>query len=154
MDVMATIDWCKKQKNGIKIIDPSDNLADEYIGAAEESLDTLKAITKKSRVWQATTKYYCEYFACYALLMKLGIKSEIHECTIAVCKKLEKEKILPDGYAKILESDKQLRIDNQYYLRNKEVHIELTELTDFILQIKEIITKINDEDVERIRRLL
>lgn len=36
-------------------------------------------IKNKSNMWISTTKYYCEYFAVYSLLMKLGIKSEIHD---------------------------------------------------------------------------
>ena len=82
MVVLVTIDWCFKQRNGIKIITINDNLADEYIRTAEETLDVLKSIKGKSKVWLATTKYYCKYFAVYALLMKIGIKCEIHECTI------------------------------------------------------------------------
>jgi uncharacterized protein (UPF0332 family) len=42
--------------------------------------------------WIATTAYYARYFALYALLMKIGIKSEIHDCSIAIARLLtEKE---------------------------------------------------------------
>jgi len=49
----------------------------------------LREIKDKSNMWLATTKYYCEYFAIYAVLMKLGIKCEIHECTIKLVEFLE-----------------------------------------------------------------
>ena len=142
--------WCFGKK-GIKLIDPNENLAKEYLQSAEETLLVLKNIEGKSNMWLATTKYYCEYFACYALLMRLGIKSEIHDCTIEIVKFLEKEKILKKGTAKKLEEDKELRINNQYYLKNRAVIIDYNALRDFILEVKEIITTIINERIEEIR---
>ena len=69
---MVKLKWCKNQKHGIKLISPNDNLSQEYIRTSEETLEVLRSIKGKSRVWLATTKYYCEYFAFYALLMKAG----------------------------------------------------------------------------------
>jgi len=149
---MATIKWCKRKSKGIKLIEPNDNLAKEYIETAEETLETLKSIRNKSKVWLAATKYYCEYFAVYSLLMKLGIKSEIHECTIAVSQLLEDKNIIPTGFTARLEQDKQLRIDNQYYLKNKEVLINYDELLNFILTIKDINNKLTKEEKEKIRK--
>ncbi len=149
---MVTINWCKKQRRGIKIIEPNDNLSIEYIQTAEETLDILKSIKGKSKVWLATTKYYCEYFAAYSLLMKVGIKCEIHECTIAVCKILEKMNIFPKEYAKILEEDKQLRIDNQYYLKNREVILDYNKVAEFVLHIKDINSKLTYEKIREIKR--
>ncbi|MBN2458772.1 hypothetical protein JXB28_00660 [Candidatus Woesearchaeota archaeon] len=153
---MASISWCKKQRKGIRLIEPNENLAKEYLETAQETLETLKSIRNKSKVWLATTKYYCEYFAIYSLLMKLGIKSEIHECTIAVCAVLEELGIVPKGYSQKLEQDKQLRIDNQYYLKNKEVPVNYDELLQFVLTIKDITSKLTQEEArnarERIRK--
>lgn len=151
MDDLAKINWCKTQKKGIKLIEPNDNLSKEYIQTAEETLDVLKTIKNKSKVWLSTTKYYCEYFAVYSLLMKIGIKCEIHDCTIALCSLLETEKILPTGFSEILEEDKQLRVDNQYYLKNRDVPINYTEILNFVLKIKDINNKITPEEIKKIR---
>lgn len=148
------INWCKKQRRGIKIVKPNDNLAKEYIEASEETLHVLKNATKKSRMWQATTKYYSKYFAIYALLMKIGIKSEIHECTIEISKLLEKQKLIPIGFSKKLEEDKDLRIENQYYLKNKKVNIEYNEILEQILKIKEKINKITLEEIKKTRETI
>ena len=108
---MDKISWCKKLEKGIKLIEPNDNLSNEYFQNAEESLKVLASIKEtKSNVWLATTKYYIEYFAIYSVLMKIGIKCEIHDCTIALAGLLEKDKIIPQGTSKILEKDKELRI--------------------------------------------
>lgn len=148
---MVSIEWCKKQKRGIKLIKPNDNLFQEYIQTAEETLDILKSIEGKSKVWLATTKYYCEYFAIYSLLMKIGIKCEIHDCTISLCKLLEDMEILPEGYRTILEKDKQLRIDNQYYLKNKDVPLDYDKIVEFVITIKNLALKLTKEETDGIR---
>ncbi|MEM3374561.1 MAG: hypothetical protein QXE31_05055, partial [Candidatus Woesearchaeota archaeon] len=135
---MVTINWCKKQSKGIKKIEPNENLAKEYIQTAEETLDILKTIEGKSKVWIATTKYYCKYFAIYSILMRIGIKCEIHDCTIEICKFLEQKKIIPNGFSKELETDKEIRIDNQYYLKNREVFLDYNKLVNQILELKNI----------------
>ena len=143
--------WCFGKKE-VKIVEPNENLAREYLKSAEETLLVLKDIKGKSNMWLATTKYYCEYFAIYALLMCLGIKSEIHECTIEIVKFLEKENIVEKGIAKMLEYDKELRIDNQYYLKNRKVIVNHDNLRDLILKMKEIINTITNEKIDEIRK--
>lgn len=150
MDV-SKLKWCCDQNKGLKLIKPNDNLAKEYIESAEETLYFLQGNKNKSNMWLATTKYYCEYFSVYALLMKLGIKSEIHDCTIEVCRVLEERKIVPEGYTKKLEDDKELRIDNQYYLKNIAININLIELREFILKIKDKINSITLDEINKIR---
>ena len=103
-------------------------------------------------MWVTTAKYYCEYFAVYALLMRLGIKSEIHSCTIEILKFLEEEKIVEKGIAKMLENDKELRIDNQYYLKNRKVVVNYDNLRDLILKMKEIINTMSNEKIDEIRK--
>ena len=131
---MKRIDWCKKQDQGIRLVEPNDNLAGEYVKNAEESLKVLRSIKEtQSNMWLATTKYYIEYFAVYSVLMKIGIKCEIHNCTISLVQFLEDEDIIKSGTNKILEKDKELRIDNQYYLKNKPVDIDFQILSEFLL---------------------
>lgn len=151
---MVTIDWCKKQAHGIKFIEPNENLAQEYIQTAEETLQILKIIQNKSRIWLATTKYYCEYFSIYALLMRLGIKCEIHECTIEIAQVLEEMKVIPQGYSALLNEDKKLRIDNQYYLKNREVKIDYQSMLEFVLKMKDRVYKLTTGEIARIRKEL
>ncbi len=151
---MASLNWCKKQKSGIKLIESNSNLAKEYLLNAEETLGILREIENKSNMWLATTKYYCEYFAVYSVLMKLGIKSEIHECTISLVKFLEGEGIFRKGTYKILERDKELRIDNQYYLKNKKVDFSYDELLEFTLEIKEILMSLTQQRIKEVRTKL
>jgi len=86
--------------------------------------------------------------------MRLGIKSEIHDCTIEILKFLERENVIEKGIAKMLEYDKELRIDNQYYLKNRKVVVNYDNLRDLILKMKEITNTISNEGVDEIRKKL
>ena len=150
---MRKISWCKDQTSGIKLIEPNLNLCEEYYANAEESLKVLRSISPtQSRMWLATTKYYIEYFAVYSVLMRLGIKCEIHDCTIALVKLMEDNGILEKGISKILEADKLLRIDNQYYLKNKPVDINFEKLSVFLLSIKKSIDSLDENKINDLRK--
>ena len=152
---MKQIRWCKKQKRGIKLIQPNDNLSEEYYQNAEESLRVLRSITEtKSNMWLATTKYYIEYFAVYSVLMKIGIKCEIHDCTIALIRFLEDENIIERGISRLLEIDKQLRIDNQYYVKNKPVDIDFEKLSKFMISVKETLDELDENKITELREKL
>jgi len=79
-EIVDVIRWCKKKKKGIRLISPNENLADAYLFKAEDALETMNSITSPD--WRISTAYYAMYYSVYAILMKSGIKSEIHSCTI------------------------------------------------------------------------
>ena len=148
-----SIEWCKKQ--GMKLIEPNDNLSEEYYKNAEETLRVTNLIKNSgSNMWLATQKYYTEYLASYALLMKIGIKTEIHSCTIEIIRILEKENIITFKLSENLEEDKELRIDNQYYLKNRPVDFNSKALSELLLKIRELLDNITKEQIKRIRSLI
>ena len=152
---MKRISWCKKQVKGIKLVEPNDNLSEEYYQNAEESLKVLRSIKgTHSNMWLATTKYYIEYFAVYSILMKIGIKCEIHECTVSLARFLEKEGVIKKKISDVLEKDKKLRIDNQYYLKNRPVTINFEELSNFIILIKQTLDSLDKDLIEKLRTKL
>ncbi len=149
----TSLKWCKKQ--GLKLIEPNNNLSEEYFSNAEETLRVSNMIKKSgSNMWLSTQKYYMEYLASYAILMKLGIKCEIHSCTIEIIKLLEKEQFIDIKLSLILEYDKQLRIDNQYYLKNRPVDYDSNKLRDLLLKIRIILDNISDDDIKKARNLI
>ncbi len=149
---MKRISWCKKQTRGVKLVNPNENLSKEYYENAEESLKVLRSIKEtKSNMWLATTKYYIEYFAVYSVLMRLGIKCEIHDCTIALVKFLEEEGVLDKGISKMLDKDKELRIDNQYYLKNKAVDVDFDKLSGFLILVKDALGRLDDDKIKDLR---
>jgi len=83
--------------------------------------------------------------------MKIGIKCEIHDCTIALVKFLEDEEVIEKGTSKLLEDDKELRIDNQYYLKNKHVNIDFEKLSGFTISIKRSLDRLDDIKIKELR---
>jgi len=145
MVIMVTLDWCGEQRRGIRLVKPNPNLANAYLETASETLDVLALIEGTSTVWLATTKYYCEYFATYAYLIAVGITCEIHDCTILVAERLAAAGLLPLGIADSLRKDKQRRIENQYYLQNKDVAVDHGAMLSFLLEMKERVLHLTDE---------
>jgi uncharacterized protein (UPF0332 family) len=87
--------WCLKQKRGIRIIEPNSNLAKAYLRKALSALNTMTAAVNIDETdWILTTAYYARYFALYTLLTKIGVKSEIHDCSINLAEFLAENGIL------------------------------------------------------------
>lgn len=61
---MASIEWCLKQKSGIEIIEPNENMPNSYLDMAEESIKVIDKM-EQSRIWTATTAYYTFYYSLY-----------------------------------------------------------------------------------------
>ncbi len=152
---MNKLSWCLKVKNGIELIVPNERLADAYLKKAEESLETMKAIASKE--WKITTAYYGMYFSIYAILMKIGMKCEIHRCTIEFVKRFlsqyfNREEILS------LSTALQARIDMQYYTNRKLPENLIENIGDkareFYLKCKSIVQVINEKETAAIRNRL
>ena len=139
---MEKIDWCLNQKKGIKIVQVNDNLSNSYIDDADNSLLSLDKVGGK---WKLIMGYYSCYNALYSILMKAGIKSEIHDCTINLMKFI-------DNFSKedynFMKNLKQNRIDSQYYLKEKK--IDLKKVKDFVLKCKIILQEFDFENFRKV----
>ncbi|MGM5485233.1 MAG: hypothetical protein ACQEP1_05170 [Nanobdellota archaeon] len=145
-----SLEWCKKK--GLALIKPNDNLAEEYYSNAEETLRITNMIKDSgSNMWIATQKYYTEYLAAYSILMKIGIKTEIHSCTIEVIALLERLGIVDFDFSNDLRDDKDLRIDNQYYLKNIPVDFDSKDLSRKLLDVRKILDNINENKIKEVR---
>lgn len=154
-----SIIWCLKQKRGIRIIDPNENLVKEYLRKATGSLNTMNAALQINETeWIMTTAYYARYFALYALLMKLGVKSEIHDCSIAVARLPAREGILTENLVNDISEAKEMRVDVQYYvtgeLEQGKVRRNVESARKFVLEIEKAIENITTEQIESIRNTL
>lgn len=151
---MVSLKWCCKQKEGIKLVDPNDNLAQGYLKMADNSLGTMNRERKYNLMFAVSACYYSMYYSLYAVCMKLGVKCEIHSCTLELMKKL-----LGDFYSKsdvkTIKKAFDARSIVQYYVDR----IVSKEDTDFIMikaplfvtKSKEILSKISEEDIKNIR---
>ena len=139
-----------QQKKGIELVEPNDNLRDAYLIKAEEALDTLR--TSKSRDWQLTTAYYTIYHGIYSLLMKIGVKCEIHSCTIEFTKRFMKLHFSPEDF-ELIDKAFSARIDSQYYV-NREVPDQnydfiMKKTPAFLVKCKNIV--LEQKEIDEIR---
>ncbi|MBU1005240.1 MAG: hypothetical protein KJ561_05415 [Nanoarchaeota archaeon] len=131
-EILGKLKWCLNKEKGIKVTPPNENLSSEYIKEADETLGIMMSIKGK---WKAITAYYACYNALYAILMKAGIKSEIHECSIGLMnliKEFGREDIILFVFLK------KARIDAQYYLK-EVVFNKDNEVKKFVNKCKQIL---------------
>lgn len=151
--------WCLRQKHGIRLVEPTQNLTKAYLKKAISALNTMTAALQINEAdWTTTTAYYARYFALYALLMKIGIKSEIHDCTINVAQLLANHGILRQTLVNDIAEAKQTRIDAQYYvataLNQKEIKKNAETARNFVLELEQTIENITPKQVSTIRNYL
>ncbi len=151
--------WCLRQKHGIRIIEPNPNLTQAYLKKATSALNTMTAALQINEAdWTATTAYYARYFALYALLMKIGVKSEIHDCTINVAQLLANQGILRQSLVDDVAEAKQERIDAQYYvateLNQEEIKKNAETARKFVLEIEQTIENVTPKQIDAIRTYL
>jgi len=154
-----TLTWCLKQKKGIRLVKPNQRLTEEYLRKAKSSLNTMNAAQQIDEVeWVVTTAYYARYFALYALLMKMGIKSEIHDCSIAVAGLFAGHGIVQQELVNDISSAKELRIDMQYYipreLKKENIEKSVKQARIFVLEMEKAIEALDEEQIKLIRKIL
>lgn len=147
---MDQIKWCLNQKKEIELVEPSDNLRDAYLMKAEEALEVLMAT--KIRDWQLTTAYYAMYYGIYSLLMKIGIKCEIHTCTIEFTKRFLNKHFTTEDFV-LLDKAFRARNDAQYYVNrkvtNEDHELIMKKTPSFFVKCKNII--LEQKEINEIR---
>lgn len=140
------IKWCLCQKGGIKLTEPKPHLSMSYIQEADETLENVFSAKGK---WKTITAYYACYSAIYSVLVRCGIKSEIHECTLELMDLFDFTKDEKD-FLRNLKDD---RIQAQYYLKSIMLKDE-DSVKNFILRCKVILTNLNTKNIGDIRKKL
>jgi uncharacterized protein (UPF0332 family) len=151
---MVNINWCFKQKGGIKTVEPNDNLAQSYIKMAEDAIGTMNREKEYNMVFAITACYYSIYYSLYAVLRKIGIKCEIHSCSIEFM-----EDFLLDFYddedVKLIRKAFDVRNVSQYYadrvIDKTDSEYVLSRALFFVNKSKEVLSKLNQRDIESIK---
>ena len=138
--------WCMRQKKGIVLIDAKPHLSQSYIREADDTLDNV--IVTKGK-WKIITAYYACYNALYSILMKCGIQSEIHDCTIELMHLFDFE----DSDIEYLRKLKYDRIQVQYYLERISLDDE-NKVKLFIFKCKQILNNLNSSEIMNARDIL
>ena len=150
---MDKIKWCAGKKEGLSLIEPNSNLAEAYIKKAEEALESMRINVIKD--WKISTAYYTLYFSLYSVLIKIGIKCEIHSCTIAFAKRFLRE-FFSEEDLDFTEDSLKARIDSQYYIDrtvpDEQYNKMVKNAPEFLVKRKSILIKLNEKKINEIRK--
>ena len=140
---MDNLKWCSKQGKGIKLIEPSLEIAKGYLKDARRD---FSLIDKKEPKWNIIKEYYVCYNSFYSLLVKCGIKCEIHDCTLKMMDLFGFDKKIQNNLIDL----KKERIGVQYYLGDSK-----KDYCDFVKEFLEIcevkFLELNDLKIKEIR---
>ena len=149
---MDKIKWCVGKNEGLSLVEPNSDIANAYIKKAEEALESMRVNIIKD--WKISTAYYTLYFSLYAILMKLGVKYEIHSCTIEFAKRFLKD-FFEANELDFIEDSLKARVDSQYYIDRMVPDEQYNKMTkkapEFLVKCKSILIKLNEKKVNEIR---
>jgi len=150
---MDKIIWCAGKKEGLSLIEQNSDLAEAYTKKAEEALESMRVNIIKD--WKISTAYYTLYFSLYSILTKIGIKCEIHSCTIEFTKRFLGE-FFSKEEVDFIEDSLKARIDSQYYINrtvpDKQYNDMLNKAPEFLVRCKSILIKLNEKKINEIRK--
>jgi len=150
------LSWCLKQSKGIRIVAPSDNLVKAYHEKSKNALKSMEINAQAGLVeWAVSASYYAKYFAVYSLLSKIGVKCEIHDCTITLFEYLFCDSI-PKEVIRDLRESKADRIEMQYYTQQISVNLEqvIKGTKKFVLEIENVADGLNSERITELQKRL
>ena len=154
---MVSIKWCCKKKEGIKLVDSNDNLALSYSKMAEKAIGTMAREKNYNLMFAISACYYSMYYSLYSIMMKIGVKCEIHSCSLQFMKQFLKE-FYSEEDVKIIKRAFDLRNIAQYYpdkiINKEELNFVMSNASLFLNKSREILSKINEEDIKKIKKEL
>ena len=149
---MDKIDWCLWKKGGLEIIEPNSNVSEAYVKKAESSLRSMRVVTEEE--WVISMAYYAMYLAVYALMIKIGVKCEMHSCSIEFVK-VFLGKYFNEEEVAFLKKSLQARIDKQYYTDREVSDEQYQAMTkraqEYLIKAKSILMQISEKEINDIR---
>jgi uncharacterized protein (UPF0332 family) len=144
-------------KDGLRLVEPNENLATSFMTTADDFLGTMNRERNYNMKAALSAAYYSMYNALYAVLSKIGLKCEIHACTIECIPSL-----LSDYYSKedLVIIKKGLEAREIAHYRADEIVTEndkdfvLKQTPFFLSKSKEVLATLNEKDIEVIRKKL
>ena len=151
---MVSLKWCWKIKRGLELVEPNNNMSESYLKMAEESLIAIRKFNE-SKVWSTSAAYYSMYYSLYSLMIRIGVKCEIHQCSLKFMRKF-----FHDFYNKedmsLIEDAFELRNDLQYYpgkFIDEEKHVLICKkAVDFFVKTKNILIMLSEKEIDKIRK--
>ena len=153
--MVVNLKWCCRKEGGITLIDSSENLSEGYIQMAENAIGTMNREKKLNLQFAISACYYSMYYSLYSIMMKIGIKCEIHACTLAFMKKMLNSYYSEED-CRIINKAFNARETSQYYVDRivpkEDIDLIFSGVVPFLNKSKDILSKINEKDILKIRK--
>jgi len=153
--MVTTLKWCCSRKEGINLIEPNENLSAGYIQMAENAIGTMNREKNLNLQFAISACYYSMYYSLYSVLMRIGVKCEIHTCTLEFMKSSLLNLYSKKEY-KTIYSAFDVRNTSQYYVDKivdkAKVEFVFSKAPTFLSKTKSILAKINEKDIQKIRK--
>jgi len=122
---------------------------------AENALGTMNREKNYNLMFAISACYYSMYYSLYAILMRIGIKCEIHMCTLEFMKVMLSN-LYSNEEIKTIKKAFDARNIAQYYV-DKVVSKEdsdfiIAQAPLFLSKSKEILAKLNEKEIGEIRK--
>ena len=141
-----SLKWCAGLKDGLRINEPDERLANVYLNEAKSSLRRAeKNLADGDLLWATVVIYYAEYYALYSFLQKIGVKCENHFCSI-----LAVERLAGTQRTNVIKQHKGKRLDAQYYMRigkEEQVKSMLREAKIFISDFDTFVSNLTNDEI-------
>src|SRR3989338_291054 len=129
----------------LQIVEPSENLKNSYLQKSDDSLKSAKILSTNGQYADAIAlSYFSMYYSVLALFYLIGVKSENHNASIFLLKRIF------DIDNEVIKKAKFERKDKQYYpnfaVSEKEVLDALISAEDFNAEILNFITGLTFKD--------
>jgi len=151
---MVTIKWCFKQKKGFELVGPNENMSEGYFNLADASIGTMNRERNKNNVFSISAGYYAMYYSLYGVLIKMGLKCEIHQCAIRFMEEFLKDFYSKEDVKNIYFAFK-LRNNVQYYvdkiLKEEEIDRLINCAPEFLSKSRKVLSLLNENKIKNIR---
>ena len=149
---MNKIEWCLSQNHGIELIESNRNVSELYMIKSFDSLKALHQVDVKS--WKITTAYYAMYFALYSIMMRIGVKCEIHDCSLEFMNVFLTDMFNDDDF-NLISMARDARLDLQYYvdktISSERYDMIISHAEDFIYKCRKILSSLQEKEILMIR---
>jgi len=137
------------------LIESNINLADSYIKMAENAIGTMSREREFNSLFAISACYYSMYYSLYAILMRIGVKCEIHSCTLEFMRSFL-DKFYTKEEINIISKAFSARNTAQYYadkiIDEKTKSLIFSQAPFFLNKSKEILSKLNENQINLIRK--
>jgi uncharacterized protein (UPF0332 family) len=149
---IQNIRWCLTLSKGIKLKEPDKSLSEIYLIKASNALRAFTQLNN-NREWEISALYYSMYFALYSVLLRVGISSQNHSCTIATMNLFGKYFAKED--VELMYNSKETRKTAQYYqasdILESKFDMMKNHAKSFVMKCESILKRMTDVEILEIR---